>query len=206
MRYTGPKARRARRHGVNLYGSDKYDKILQRKPHGPGKEPRGGGRGRVSEYGRQLLEKQKVCAIYGVHNRQLGSLFAAASRKTGQTDRIIKAALECRLDSAVYRAGFARTRLQARQIVSHGLFNVNDRRVTIPSYPLKVGEKVTVRSQARSSPLFADILASHDRYTPPDWLKVDPGALSFEVTGQPLDDKHFEQSIDMRQVIGFYSR
>ena len=208
MRYTGPKARKCRRQGINLYGSDKYDKILQRKPHGPGKSPKlSGGRGaKLSEYGRQLLEKQKVSAIYGVHDRQLSGIFLDAANRTGQTDRIMNSTLERRLDSALYRAGFANTRLQSRQFVSHGLFLVNGKRVTIPSYELKVGDKVSVRTQAKNSPAFPAILEAHGRYTPPDWLKVDTSNLSFEVINIPTDDKHFEQAVDMRKVVGFYSR
>lgn len=208
MRYTGPKAKRCRRQGMNLYGSDKYDKILQKKPHAPGKAPKlTGGRGnKLSEYGRQLLEKQKVCAIYGVHDRQLSGIFTNAANRIGQTDMLMNTLLERRLDSALYRAGFANTRMQSRQFVAHGLFTVNGRRVTVASYQLKVGDKVAVRAQSKSSPVFAGILESHGRYTPPDWLKVDATSLSFAVTGLPGDTKHFEQAVDMRKVIGFYSR
>lgn len=209
MRYTGPKARRVRRQGVNLYGSEKYNKILQKKPHGPGKAPNakaGRGGGKLSEYGKQLLEKQKVCDIYGVHNGQLTRLYSDASKRIGQTDRLIKSMLERRLDNALYRAGFANTRMQARQFISHGLFTVNGQRVTIASLVVKPGDKVVVRTQTKASPVFAGILDSHQRYAPPDWLKVDAGTLSFEVTALPMEDKHFEQAIDMRKVIGFYSR
>ncbi len=209
MRYTGPKARKCRRQGINLYGSDKYDKILQRKPQAPGKAPKttGGGRGsKLSEYGRQLLEKQKVCAIYGVHDRQLSSIFSSSANQVGQTDRIMNVTLERRLDSTLYRAGFANTRLQSRQFISHGLFTVNGRRVTVPSYQLKIGDIVQVRTQTKGSTVFAGIIESHGRYTPPDWLKTDTSSLRFEIVGLPGDEKHFEQAIDMRKVVGFYSR
>lgn len=194
---------------MNLFGSDKYDKILQKKPHGPGKSPKAktGGRGaKLSEFGKQLLEKQKVCDVYGVHDGQLSGLFATASKRIGQTDRLIKSALESRLDNTLYRAGFANTRFQARQFVSHGLFMVNGQRVTIASIQIKPGDKIQVRTQSKASPVFAGILEAHQRYSAPEWLKVDTANLSFEVTALPSDDKHFEQSIDMRKVIGFYSR
>ena len=207
MRYTGPKARRVRRHGINLYGSDKYDKILSRKPTGPGKDPKASGRGpKVSEYGRQLLEKQKVCAMYGVHDKQLQRIYAEASRKVGQTDRQMKVLLEQRLDNALYRAGLAQTRIQARQFVSHGLFTVNGQRVTIPSLQVKAGDKVKVREQSKASLVFGPIVESHQRYTPPSWIKSDPAGLSFEIVSLPTDDKDFDQVVDMRKVIGFYSR
>lgn len=209
MRYTGPKARRVRRQGMNLFGSDKYDRILQKKPHGPGKAAKAkqGGRGpKVSEYGRQLMEKQKVCDMYGLNDRQLTRVYAEASRKVGQTDLLIKSALERRLDNALYRAGFANTRFQARQFVSHGLFMLNGKRVNIASMQVNAGDKIEVRSQSKASVVFGPILEGHGRYTPPEWLKVDTQKLAFDVVSIPMDEKHFEQAVDMRKVIGFYSR
>jgi small subunit ribosomal protein S4 len=201
MRYTGPKARRCRRQGFNLFGSEKYDKILQKRPTPPGKDPKASGRpAKLSEFGRQLMEKQKVCYMYGVTEKQLKSIYSAASRTQGQTDRMMKIILERRLDNALFRAGFANSRLQARQFVSHGLFTVNGQRVTIASYQIKA------RKQAKTSPVFAPIIESHQRYTPPDWLKSDTSKLAFDIVAVPGEDKHFDQAIDMRKVIGFYSR
>lgn len=208
MRYTGPKARRVRRQNFNVYGSDKYDKILQRKPYPPGMQAasRGSRQPKVSEYGKQLLEKQKVCAMYGVHDKQLRSVYAEASRTLGQTDAMMHTLLERRLDSTLFRAGFATTRLQSRQFVSHGLFTVNGVRVTIPSYRVKAGDIVKVRETSKSSPVFGPILAAHEKYIAPDWVKADPVTLSLEVKALPSEEKHFEMGIDMRKVIGFYSR
>ncbi len=208
MRYTGPKARRVRRQNFNVYGSDKYDKILQKKPYPPGMQAaaRGGRQAKISEYGKQLLEKQKVCAIYGVHDKQLRSVYAEASRIVGQTDALMHALLESRLDSSLFRAGFAATRLQSRQFISHGLFTVNGVRVTIASYRLKPGDVVKVREQRKSSPVFGPILSSHQKYIAPDWITSDPATISFVVKALPSEEKHFEMGIDMRKVIGFYSR
>lgn len=208
MRYTGPKARRVRRQNFNVYGSDKYDKILSRKPYPPGMQAasRGSRQPKVSEYGKQLLEKQKVCAMYGVHDKQLRSVYAEASRTLGQTDAMMHTLLERRLDSTLFRAGFATTRLQSRQFISHGLFTVNGVRVTIPSYRVKAGDIVKVRETSKSSPVFGPILSAHEKYIAPDWLKVDPVTLGFEVKAIPSEEKHFEMGIDMRKVIGFYSR
>jgi small subunit ribosomal protein S4 len=164
------------------------------------------GKGKLSEYGKQLLEKQKACYMYGITDKQLRSIYAEASRTIGNTDAMMHAILERRLDSAVYRAGFALTRLQSRQFVSHGLFTVDGVRVTIPSFRLKAGQKVKVRAQRKASPVFAPILAAHEKYTSPDWLVADPSALSFDVRVLPAEEKHFEKGIDMRKVIGFYSR
>ncbi len=207
MRYTGPKARRCRRQGFNLFGSDKYDRILQKRPTAPGKDPKASGRGpKLSEYGRQLMEKQKVCYMYGVTEKQLKSIYSDASRTVGQTDRMMKVILERRLDNALFRAGFTNSRPQARQFVSHGMFTVNGKRVTIASYQLKAGDKIKVREAVKASPVFAPIIEAHQRYSPPDWIKTDNTSLSFDIVAVPGEDKHFDQAVDMRIVIGFYSR
>ena len=204
MKFTGPKAKRCRRHGVNIYGSDKYDKILQRKPYGPGKGPRTRGK-RPSEYGKQLLEKQKARDMFGLSERQFQGLYKTAAASMEQTGDQLLALLERRLDNVIYRAGFALTRLQSRQFTSHGLFSVNGVRVTSPSYRLKEGDVVEVRTKSKSSPVFSPILEAHEKYMPPSWLKVDASNLKVEVTGLPAADD-FEQAIDVRQVIEYYSR
>lgn len=204
MKYTGPKAKRVRRHGMNLFGVDKYDKILQKKPHGPGKNPRARPE-KQTEYAKQLLEKQKARDMYGLSESQFRRLYTAASKVKGQTGEALKQLLERRLDNVVYRAGFAVTRMQARQFVGHGLFIVNGRRVTIPSYQVKPGEVVAVRERSRTSPIFASMSAAHEKYLPPSWLKVDSGKLSLDIVSLPPPEAA-EQSIDTRQIIEFYSR
>ena len=207
MRYTGPKARRVRRQGINIYGSEKYDKILSRKPYAPGMQAAARtGKGKISEYGKQLLEKQKACYTYGIQDRMLRGIYKEASRTVGQTDAMMHTSLERRLDSTLYRAGFANTRMQARQFISHGLFTVNGKRVTIASHRVEVGDKIKVRDNRKGSPVFAPILAAHERYTAPDWLSVDKATISIEIKALPVEEKHFDQAIDMRKVIGFYSR
>ncbi len=204
MRYTGPKAKRVRRQGMNIYGTDKYDKILQRKPHGPGKSPRD-QMGKLSEYGSQLKEKQKARDMYGLSERQFHRMYAIASKVSGQTGDILKQLLERRLDNVLYRAGFASTRIQARQFASHGLFLVNGVRVTIPSFQVKPGNVISVRPQAKSSPVFPPIMAAHDKYLPPNWLKVDAKSMKIEVASLP-GPEHAEKAIEMRQIVEFYSR
>lgn len=204
MKFTGPKAKRCRRQGTNIYGSDKYDKILQRKPYGPGKGPRSRGK-RPSEYGRQLLEKQKARDMFGLSEKQFHRMYKLASASMGQTGDTMLRLLERRLDNVIYRAGFALTRLQARQFAAHGLFTVNGVRVTTPSYSLKEGDIVEVRGKSKQSSVFSPILEAHEKYMPPSWLKVDAGSLKVEVTGMPEADD-FEQAIDVRQVIEYYSR
>lgn len=205
MKYNGPKAKKCRRQGMNLYGTDKYDKILQRKPHGPGKSPRGHQNTRLSEYGQQLKEKQKARDMYGLSEGQFHRLYLSATKIAGQTGDALKQMLERRLDNLVYRAGFAMTRTQSRQFVGHGHFLVDGVRVTIPSFQVKPGQVITVRTQSKDSPVFVSILASHEKYLPPSWLIVDSKAMRIEVTGLPPPESA-EQAIDMRQIIEFYSR
>ena len=204
MKFTGPKAKRCRRQGTNIYGSDKYDKVLQRKPYGPGKGPRDRGK-RPSEYGKQLLEKQKARDMFGLSERQFHRLYKAAAASKEQTGEQLLSLLERRLDNTLYRAGLAFTRLQARQFAAHGIFMVNGVRVTSPSYRMKEGDVIEVRSKTKSSPVFSPITEAHEKYMPPSWLKVDAGNLKVEVVGTPQADD-FEQAIDVRQVIEYYSR
>lgn len=204
MKYTGPKAKICRRFGTNIFGSDKYDKILQRKPQAPGKGPRD-RMGRKSEFAQQLTEKQKMRNIYCMSEKQFHRAYKEASSTEGQTGEVMKQILERRLDNVVYRAGFAHTRLQARQFVNHGLFTVNGVRVTVPSYRVAVGDKVAVRTKSKTSPVFGPILQANDKYMPPAWMKVDSGAIALEILTLPESDAA-EQAVDVRQVIEFYSR
>jgi small subunit ribosomal protein S4 len=204
MKYNGPKARRVRRLGVNIYGSDKYDKVLQRKQNGPGKNPKDRP-GKLSEYGQQLREKQKARDMYGLSESQFSRLYGMATKVTGQTGDALKQMLEQRLDNVVYRAGFAMTRIQSRQFVGHGLFMVDGVRVTVPSFQVKPGQVITVRPQSKDSPVFGTIAAAHQKYTAPEWLKVDAGQLRAEIVSLPKPE-HAEQAIDMRQIVEFYSR
>lgn len=204
MKYNGPKARLVRRLGMNLYGADKYDKILQKKPYGPGKTPKS-RQARDSEYARQLKEKQKAKLMYGLSEKQFRLIFKESLNAKGQTGDTMKQLLEQRLDNAIFRAGFAVTRLQARQFAGHGLFQVDGVRVTSPSYRVKPGEVITVRSRSKDSPIFASIRERHAKYMPPKWLRVDPATMKAEVSTAPTAEDG-EQGVDMRQVVEFYSR
>ena len=204
MKFTGPKAKVCRKFGTNIYGSDKYDKILQRKPQAPGKGPRD-RMGRKSEYAQQLSEKQKMRSMYGLSEKQFHNLYKEAAAAEGQTGEVIKKLMERRLDNVIYRAGFALTRLQSCQFVSHGLFAVNGKRVTVPSYRVREGDAVAVRERSKTSPVFAPILQAHEKYMPPEWLSVDASKIAVEVKSLPGAEAA-EQAVDIRQVIEFYSR
>ena len=204
MRYTGPKAKRCRAQGVNLYGPDKYDRILQHKPALPGKGPRA-RRGKKSEYGTQLLEKQKVRNTFGLSERQFRRYYREALRSKAATGRRILELLETRLDNVLFRAGFALTRMQSRQLASHGLFLVNKLRTNIPSHVVRPGDVIEVHPRAASSALFTTVLATTEKLVPPAWLKVDPRSLKIEVLSGPAPE-HFEQSLDIQKVVELCSR
>lgn len=204
MKYNGPKARKVRRQGANIFYADKYDKVLQRKPYGPGKGPKS-QQSRLSEFGTQLREKQKVRDMFGLSEKQFRNLYNSASGMTGQTGDTLKQFLEQRLDNVVFRAGLANTRMQSRQFVGHGLFLVDGVRVKSPSYRVRAGEVITVRTQTKGSPVFSTIVQAHEKYMPPSWLKVDAANLKIEVTGVPRPEET-DQSVDMRQIVEFYSR
>ena len=204
MKYIGPKARRCRRQEMNLYGSEKYDKIMAKKPYAPGKTPKSRA-GRKSEYARQLQEKQRVRDIYGLSERQFRRLYDEANRAKSDTGDMMKQLLEQRLDNMIYRSGFALTRIQARQFAGHGHFTVDGVRVTCPSYRVRPGQKIVARNRSKQSPVFTEIVRRHEKYMPPSWLKVDSGSLAVEVLSAPTA-QHAEQAVDMRQVVEFYSR
>ncbi|MCX7606357.1 MAG: 30S ribosomal protein S4 [Bacteroidia bacterium] len=145
-RYTGPRQKISRRFGEPIFGPSR---VLSRKNYAPGIHGRFKRGGKVSEYGRQLMEKQKAKAIYGVLERQFRRFFEEASRMKGSTGENLLQLLERRLDNVVYRMGFARTRPAARQLVNHGHILVNGKRVTIPSYLVSPGDTISLTPQAQ---------------------------------------------------------
>lgn len=189
---------------MNLYGSDKYDKILQRKPYGPGKNPKT-RQARDSEYAKQLKEKQKARDIYGLSEKQFNNLYKEAIKTKGKTGDTLKQLLERRLDNVLYRSGFSMTRMQSRQFAGHGLFLVDGRRVTSPSFRVQPGNVITVRTKTKDSPMLASVRERHAKYQPPKWLTVDSANLKTEIIAVP-DAADAEQAIDMRLVIEYYSR
>jgi len=167
------------------------------------KKPR--GRGTKSDYGRQLLEKQKVRFTYGIAERQLSN-YAAAAFEEKHPPEALHRALELRLDSAAYRAGFALTRRAARQMVSHGHLLVNGKRQTTPSYRLKKGDTISVREGSRQSGLFAHLGGEEaSARSVPNWLSVDLGTMTAKVEGEPAYTAA-EIPLDYPAVFEFYSR
>lgn len=205
MRYTKAKARQCRREGVNLFGSPKYQKILSRRASIPGMH--GAKRqGKLTEYAKQLREKQKVKRMFCLSEKQFRKYFDKAAKSKEVTGDKLLELLERRIDNVLYRSGFALTRMQARQFVSHGLFLLNGRRVNIPSIEIKVGDIIEIRPKSKTSKVF-----KHNReelgedIQVPDWLKVEKGMLKTEIVKLP-EAKHYEQLVDTRPIVEFYSR
>jgi len=202
-RYTGPKARLCRREGVDLFGRPKYAKILERRPGGPGEIRRIASK--PSGYASQLREKQKLRIMFCLTEKQFKRTFTRALRKKGISSDNLMRELEVRLDNVLYRAGFALTRMQARQMVNHGHFLVNGRRVDVPSYQVRIGEVVELRPKMQQSKLYPAVLEENKGYKPSRWLKVDAKKLRIEITGEPSNDD-FEKIVDCQKIIEFYSR
>ena len=164
-RYTGPKVKISRRLGVNIFENDKGSKALNKRPYPPGEHGRSRRR-QPSEYLLQLQEKQKAKYIYGVLERQFSNLYKEASRQKGVTGENLLRMLEQRLDNMVFRAGWASTRPQARQFVSHGMINVNGKRVDIPSYRVRKGDVISLREKSRQMIVIRHNMDTIDRLKP----------------------------------------
>ena len=203
MRYTGPKARLCRRHRANLFGTAKYTKILERRMGKPGVHGSRTSFRKVSEYGLQLSEKQKARILFGMSEKQFSNYFKKASKMSGETGENLLRLLELRLDNVIYVSQFAVTRMQARQMVSHGHFLVNGRRVDIPSIIVRPGDKIELIGKMNNSPLYGGLDKLKD--FSPKWLKVDLKKIAVEVLSLPEKDD-LEKSIDSQLIVEFYSR
>jgi small subunit ribosomal protein S4 len=178
----------------------------ERRKSAPGDKSTQQRRRRISEYGTQLREKQKARAIYGVLERQFRNYYKKASRLEGVTgDRLLQL-LESRLDNVVYRLGFSDSRPQSRQIVGHGHIQVNGKKVNIPSYQVKAGDRISWREQSRKTGLFQIVSNGMGANSViPSWLNVDSDKAVGEVVSLPKTSD-VELSIDTRQIVEFYSR
>jgi small subunit ribosomal protein S4 len=156
-----------------------------------------------SEYARQLREKQKLKRLFGVTERSLSNYFDKASKTKDITGQALLKLLETRFDNAVFRAGFAKTRAQARQMVNHGMFRLNGKRAAICSIQLKEGDKFEVRERGRKSPLFAEL--EKQKFAPAKWLKVDYREYSGEIERMP-EAEDLDQAINHSLVVEYYSK
>ncbi|MBI3889432.1 30S ribosomal protein S4 [Candidatus Saccharibacteria bacterium] len=204
-RDTSPIVKQSRREGYALH--PKAHKIMAKKSGIPGQHAHG-RQGKQSLYATQLREKQKVRRTYGLLEKQFARLMNEATRsKEGLAGENLLKLLELRLDNAVYRAGFATSRRAARQLVGHGHFLLNGKRVDIPSIRVKAGDEITVRPKSTKSGYFSTIddVASNSIQGPLSWLKSDVKKLKIEVTGLPKREEA-EADINEQLIVEYYSR
>ena len=200
MKYKGPKIKKARRLGIAL--SPKSERYLEKRPNPPGQHGPNRRRGKQSDYGRQLTEKQRLRYQYNLSEKQLRSVFKKASRKQGNTGEVMLQMLESRLDTIVLRAGMARSIFQARQMVSHAHFRVNDKKVNIPSFIVRVGDKITVRDKSKD--LEAFVMAQQVAKTP-DYITANDKNLTAELNRIPNADE-VPVTCEISLVVEFYAR
>ena len=199
MRYTGSDWKRSRRLGFSTLETNKE---LQKRPYGPGQH--GAARKKKpSEYGKQLVEKQKLRQMYGVNERQFRRLFMIALSSKEVTGFAFMKLLESRLDNLVYRMGFARPRRGARQLVNHGHIEVNGKKVDIPSYLCSLNDVISVRENAKEMKVIKESLESVA--TKVGWVEVDAEKLSGKYIREP-ERNEFAQQITESQVGEYYSR
>ena len=201
-RYTGPRAKLVRKFGENIFGNPKFDKILSKKPYGPGQH--GNGRKRVSHYGTQLKEKQKLKIMYGLYEKQFRNYFKKADRMRGITGENLLQLLERRLDNTVYRLGFATSRAQARQLVLHRHLTVNGKLVNIPSYLLKPGDVIEVKQKSKKMDVFHNALRIR-KSNPYEWIEVEKANLSGTFVAIP-ERSQIPVNVNEQLIVELYSK
>jgi len=211
-RYTGPVCKLCRREGEKLFlkGTRCFSPkcpFERKRGYPPGEHGWVARfrRRRQSDYARQLREKQKAKRIYGVLERQMRRFFSEAERLPGVTGDNLLTLLERRLDNVVYRLGFADSRAQARQLVSHGHFSVNGRRLKVPSYIVKSEDEIQVREASRRRTYFKDLAEDLDEGAVPDWLTLDPRTMSARMLREPSRDE-VETTLSEQLIVEYYSR
>ena len=207
-RYIGPVCKLCRREGMKLFlkGERCYtDKCsVTRRPYPPGQH--GQGRVKLTEYAVRLREKQKTRRIYGVLERQFRAYYFDAARRKGRTGEQMLGLIESRLDNVVHRLGFASSRNEGRQLVKHNHILVNGKRVNIPSYLLKAGDKVEVRPKSREIKFVAAAMAQVDRRAALSWLELDKANFTGTFKGLPVREELNEPPIREQYIVEYYSR
>ena len=204
-RYTDANCRLCRREGQKLFlkGERCYSTkcAMEKRSYAPGQH--GQGRKKVSEYGTQLREKQKAKRFYGLQEAQFRNLFDKAVKRKGITGENLLMFLETRLDNVVFRLGFASSRKEARQLVTHGHFTVNGRKVNIPSYLCSEGDIIKVKEKSAQSPKFREI--KEMTITVPSWLTVDVDKLEGKVLNLPTRDE-IDTPVAEHLIVELYSK
>ncbi|MBI5188808.1 MAG: 30S ribosomal protein S4 [Nitrospirae bacterium] len=206
-RYTEAQCRICRREGEKLFlkGDRCYTEkcAVERRRYPPGQH--GQGRGKLSDYGIQLREKQKVRKTYGLLERQFRRYFHEAERRKGITGEILLQLLERRLDNVVYRMGFAPNRREARQLIAHGHFLVNGKKVNLPSYTVKVGDLVEVKESSRDIPEINNSLSKIEHRGLPTWVEVDSANFKGKVLHVPSRDE-VQLPVQEQLIVELYSK
>lgn len=199
------KEKKERALGVKLFLKGERCNSLKcamiRKPYRPGQHSK--RRRALSDFGRQLKEKQKIQISFGLRDRQMRMIFKNIAVKKGWSGQEILNNLEKRLDNVIFRLGFALSRITARQLVGHGHFLVNGKKVTIPSYLVKAGDKISIREGSRSLKIFGDLPLKLKKYEAPEWLRVDKEKIIGEIIKKP---EAGETLFDPNIVMEYYSR
>ncbi len=204
-RFRGPKGKVCRRFGINIYGNPKYDRLLAKRPTPPGDHGPKQRRRKTSEYGQQLVEKQKLKYAYGLREKEFRHVFRRALAQKGITGDNLLILLESRLDNVVFRLRWAATRDQARQLVLHGHLKVNNRRVNVPSYQVREGDVITVKDSSRSQALVNRYVEENASRPAVDWLTVDGDNLKGEVVRLPLREE-IQTVANEQLVVELYSK
>ncbi len=200
-RYTGPRTKISRRFGEPIFGPDK---VLERRPNPPGQHGANKRRKKMSEYGTQLREKQKVKAIYGMREKQFRLFFERAKAKQGVTGDIMLAMCECRLDNIAYRLGFSPTRAGARQLVSHRHVTVNGHICNIPSAIVRPGDVVSVREKDRNMVSVVESLKGH-KSPVVSWLAWDEAKMEGTLQSVPGREE-IPENVEMQLIVELFSR
>lgn len=207
MRYTWPKKKLCRREWINLFGTEKYD--LSKSKRAPLRSRK------AWEYGQQLRKKQLAKRMFGISEKQFHAYYqkAVSHHGDGTTWEKMMRLIELRLDNVVYRANFARTRMQSRQFVGHAHFKLNGVNVNIPSIKVKIGDVIELRDKLKESPLYKSLFEELEEFSKQNkgkvssckWIEVDPKNLKITVVALP-ETSDFDQVIDIQKIVEFYSK
>jgi len=199
-----PKGKLVRKFGENIFGNPKFDKLLNRKPYAAGQHGQSRRR-RLSNYGVQLKEKQKIKTMYGILERQFRNYFEKADKMVGETGTNLMQMLESRLDNVVYRLGFASTRPAARQLVNHAHVIVNNRKVNIPSYMVKPGDVIQIRDRSKKMDLIVESMKRIKGDLDLPWLDLDKARMTGTVIAIPERDD-MQVLVNEQLVVELYSK
>jgi len=201
---TTPKGKLVRKFGENIFGNPKYDKLLNRKPYAPGQHGQG-RRPKLSNYGVQLQEKQKIKFMYGLLEKQFKLTFEKADKMAGETGTNMLQLLESRLDNVIYRLGFSPSRPSGRQLVNHKHFTVNNQVVNIPSYLVKPGDIIEVRTKSRKMDIILESMRRIKGDMDLSWLNLDKAKMKGTFISVP-DRDEMQLTVNEQLVVELYSK